>query len=149
MDKAVIMNAISEELQQRFPGWQANVNIKRKDFQRPAFLVSYLTSTQQDNGLNVVLCTDYFEITLYKEVDPYHDTDRPFLLSAVSSALGLFSKTHIIAGDRALNLQASGAGMTDNEAQIDLQTTYFELREAGNTVDYETIEKAEITIKEE
>lgn len=148
MNRRAIMQSISDALALRLPGWQANQNVRRKDFTRPAFLLEYVTSTQEDGGLRVVRCTDYFALTLYVETDPYYDSDRGELVDAVSAVMSLFSRTHLLADGRALNLQASGAGSDENQAYIDLQTTYFEARETDEET-YQTMDDVQVTIQKE
>ncbi|MCI1958187.1 MAG: hypothetical protein LKJ25_01010 [Clostridia bacterium] len=123
-----IFDAINREIVKVFPDYTVYIDTQPKDFKRPSFLLSYLTTTCQPKGINTVEKSEYFLITVFINADELLNSDTTNLLDIQNDVLDIFSVGVIQVQDRFIAVSASASGRDEDVIYIDLQFTFFDER---------------------
>lgn len=108
---ALMIGAITEKLQEVFPGEAVYENLTPADFERPSNMVE-LTGLSLDPltmGSGAVSMQYQFKITTFCEVDEVHDSHLPTLDLRAMTILSAFAAGYLKVGDRAPKLTACTA----------------------------------------
>ncbi len=100
-----------------------------KGLERPALLIQSVASSNQDGNAGLVATTEYFALTLFDTVDNYTNSDTGSLLRLRDKVMHLFRSGYFRVAGRALRVQASNGGRDWDQAFIDLQLSFFEVRD--------------------
>lgn len=128
LDLIKIRDEINKLLVKKYPNLTVYINKVPKDFERPSFLIEYVTSNQDSINKNTLKEQLFYTITYFSTVDEYYNTDKLDLHSVLVKVLKIFRVGYIKIENRAINIKASSGGSNENEIYIDLQLEYFENR---------------------
>ncbi|MBS6501883.1 MAG: hypothetical protein KH415_09660 [Clostridium sp.] len=128
LDLIKIRDEINKLLVKKYPSLTVYINKVPKDFERPSFLIEYITSSQDQVNKNTLKEQLFYTITYFSTVDEYYNTDKLELHSVLVEVLKVFRVGYINIEDRAITIKASSGGSNENEIYIDLQLEYFENR---------------------
>ena len=124
-----ILDAVEELMKERFPNSDAYRNLTPKDFKRPAFMVEMGKQTMETFTRDLVERTAEVTVTLFEEVDVWHDSQVEALGDRLTLALELFSCPAIQVGDRCLDLSAVHGDYFNNYAQVTFTLSWQDDRE--------------------
>ena len=99
-----ILDSVEDLMQERFPDHKAYRNMVRQGFERPAFLVAAGKQTMADATARTVDRSMQVKVTLFAEVDDYHDSHLDALGESMASIMELFSCRAISVSDRYLDI---------------------------------------------
>ena len=99
-----------------------------KDFIRPCLLIQPVTTIGRDGSKAVLDITEHFLLTVYDTTDDYDSSDTGRLLDLQLQVASIFRGGYFVVGDRALDVSASTSGRDYDQAYVDLQFTFFDLR---------------------
>ncbi|MEA5085100.1 MAG: hypothetical protein VB018_13280 [Lachnospiraceae bacterium] len=123
-----ILNAINRELVKKFPDRTVYIDRIPKNFERPSFLLEFVTTSLNGKNKNTVEVTEYYTITCYEETDRCYNSDTVKLIETQSDVLGIFRVGKLEVLDRCINIKASSSGRDEDIFYIDLQVEYFDER---------------------
>lgn len=128
LDLIKVRDAINKILVKRYPTLTFYIDKVPKDFERPSFLIEYVTSSQDAINKDILKEQLFYTITYFSNVDEYYNVDKMDLHSVLVETLKVFRVGYINIEDRAIKIKASSGGSNENEIYIDLQLEYFEDR---------------------
>lgn len=128
LDLIKIRDEINKLLVKRYPTLTVYIDKVPKDFERPSFLIEYVTSNQNSINKDTLKEQVFYTITYFSEVDEYYNTDKIDMHSVLVEVLKIFRVGYIKVENRVITIDASGGGSNENEIYIDLQLEYFEDR---------------------
>lgn len=146
LDLIKIRDEINKLLVKRYPTLTVYIDKVPKDFERPSFLIEYVTSNQNSINKDTLKEQIFYTITYFSEVDEYYNTDKIDMHSVLVEVLKIFRVGYIKVENRVITIDASGGGSNENEIYIDLQLEYFEDR-LEEVEGYETIKEIENKLK--
>lgn len=138
LDLIKVRDQINILLVNRYPSLTVYINREPKDFERPSFLIEYITSNSDSISKDIIKEKLYYTITYFSEVDEYYNTDKLDLHSVLVEVLKIFRCGYIKIEDRSITVKASSGGSNDNEIYIDLELEYLEDR-AEEDIDIDNI----------
>lgn len=104
------------------------IDLRPKNFRRPSLLIEAVTTDTVDAAAGLVMVTESITLTLYDVTDEYSRTGTDSLLTMQEKLLGVFRRGYLRVGDRAPKVQASTGGRDQDKAYIDMQISYFEVK---------------------
>lgn len=128
LDLIKIRDEINKLLVKIYPTLTVYIDKVPKDFERPSFLIEYVTSNQDSISKDTLKEQIFYTITYFSQVDEYYNTDKMDLHSVLVEVLKIFRVGYIEVENRAITINASSGGSNENEIYIDLQLEYFEDR---------------------
>lgn len=128
LDLIKVRDEINKILVKRYPTLTVYIDKIPKDFERPSFLIEYVTSSQDSISKDTLKEQLFYTITYFSNVDEYYNVDKMDLHSVLVEVLKVFRIGYIRVEDRAVNIRASSGGSNENEIYIDLQLEYFDDR---------------------
>lgn len=128
LDIIKIQDEVNRLLVKKYPDFTCYVNKVPQNFERPSFLIEYITNTQYTVNKSTILENIYFTITYFSETDEYFNTDKFNLQVVLTNVLKIFRIGYMKVENRAINVKASSGGSNDNEVYIELHFEYYEDR---------------------
>ena len=121
-----ILDAVNAVLVTVFPDRPVYVNFCPDEFQRPSFLIEFISSNQTAASYYVNELTMYFTITCYEALDDYSISSQTDLIRIQGEVLEAFSGGALQVGNRYLEMQTSSGGCDATCSFVDLQFLYFD-----------------------
>ena len=144
-----ILDEINLKLVKEFPNTVIYLDPERDDFERPSFLLEYLTTVQEDINFSTVSREMYFSITGFFPTGNYFEQRQMELIEAQQKILDLFRFGVLTVGHRCLKIQATEAGRYGGEFTVDLKLEFFDDREEKqNQTHIEIMKKVNTKVKE-
>lgn len=131
MTQRDILDAISELVAQKIPRIKRiYTDLVPHGFLRPCLLMQAVTESQFAVNCKTIGIRSFFTLTVFDTTDDYSHSDTHRLLDLQQELLGLFRSGILRVGNRALNVQASTGGRDWDKAYVDVQTSYYDDRDA-------------------
>lgn len=147
LDMIKIQDAINRLLVKIYPDFAVYIDDVPQGFERPSFLIEYISSSTDIVNKNIVFEKVYYTVTYFGPVDDYYNQDTLDLQKVLINILKPFRQGYIQVEDRAIAVKASNGGKNKNEIYMDIQVEYFEDRlEVGPS--YPLMEDININLKE-
>lgn len=128
IDFIKIQDEVNRLLVERYPDFAVYINKVPKGFERPSFLIEFISNAPVEANNDIIKEISYFTVTYFGEVNDYYNTDKLVIQDVLVNTLKIFRKGYIEVEDRAIKVKASNGGSNDDEVYIDLQFEYFEDR---------------------
>lgn len=141
-----IMDAVEDLVQERFPTMKAYRNLVRKNFDRPSFLVACRKPSMEDATARTVDRTVQVAVTLFVQVDDYHDSQMNELADLMDNAMELFSCGAIGVKDRYLDVGSVTGEVGYDYAELVVPLSWQDDRELHEQ-EYQPIKEVDLAIE--
>ena len=126
-----ILEAGRELLEGRFPGETVYVNLAPSGFTRPSFLAALGEIHMEDAGADTLALSLPLELKAFVEVDSYHHSHIPELITRTAAVMELFAVSGLRVGDRVLGVAETRAEYNYDYADITVLLSYHDDRPGG------------------
>lgn len=148
LDSVKIMDAINRELVRQYPDYTVYLDLCPSNFERPSFLIEFITLSQDTANLSTVNQTAYYTVTCYDVVDDYDHSDTTRLLRLQHGVMNLFRSGALDVDGRHIKVSASTGGRDWDRSYVDLQFSYYDDRSDAED-DTPLMERVYTNIKKE
>lgn len=123
-----ILDAVTELLEERFPGEPVYRNITPISFTRPSSLVTYVSQRMTDASCAALEVEANVMVTVFVAVDEYYNSHMDELVRRMSAVQELFAIEGLRVGDRVLHV-AGNAGVANFDfAEVAITLRYLDDR---------------------
>lgn len=143
-----IIDEINRLLVEKYPKHTIYIDLCPKKFDRPSFLIEFITVKQRPANRSTIQKTGYYSITCFDITNDYSHSSTIDLLTVQQGVLEIFEIGYIEVDGRAIEVKASSGGRNFDQAYIDLQFEYFDDR-PNHTEEIPKMKEVYVTMKEE
>ena len=141
-----ILAELKEDLEEQLPGSTGHINVIRKGFDRPAFLVELEKMTMDDATARAVERSATARITIFEPVDAYSDAQVEVLAEKLSALMAHFSGRVLCVGDRYLDIGACAGDYYNDYAELTFPLTWQDDRELHEP-EYQPATEIDLTVE--
>ncbi|HIT53124.1 MAG TPA: hypothetical protein IAD07_04210 [Candidatus Fimivicinus intestinavium] len=99
------------------------------NFNRPSYYINAVREVVRSDNRRLVRVTSYFTITCFPPLVEHQEyCTVEALLAAQSAVMSVFRPGYLRVEDRAITVQSSSGGNTDDRAYVELQAEYYDDR---------------------
>ena len=141
-----ILDAVDEQLDALFQGIKLYRNVVPNSFVRPSAMTRVSKQTMALRTLSTVQRTMDVLITLFCEVDDYHNTDADELSLQIDKVMEHFSAPGVPVADRVLDIGQMTCNPQADFAEITVSLSWDDDR-VVNRPEYETMENLNVRME--